>query len=155
MDMSDPSMAMKMFSGMGMASSGVSAFAQYKQGQAQRSAYDYNANVILENMREQASSSELKFESLMGRQRSLYAKAGVDITSGSPLLILADTAMQASEETGRITESGESQAALQRFYGRMAETSSTTGAFSTFLTGLGKSGFQYMMGQKGVNSPYV
>lgn len=39
-----------------------------------------------------------KISKLTGRQRTLYAKAGVDINSISPLMILMEDAMQAEEE---------------------------------------------------------
>lgn len=143
------------YSGIGAASSGISALAQYKKGQAESAAYDYNANVALEKMKQDQESSEAKFSSLMGKQRSLYAKAGVDITSGSPLLMLAETAMQAEEEQQRIKFSGETSATMQKYYGDVAAYSGTTSAMSTFLTGLGKSGLQYTMAQKGVSSPWI
>ena len=85
----------------------------------------------------------------MGRQRALYAKAGVDITTGSPLLILADTAMQAQIESERIRRAGQSEAEIQRYYGRLAASSGKTQAFSTFLTGLGKAATDYYSLKKG------
>jgi hypothetical protein len=143
------------FSGIGAAAGGVSAIAQYKKGQAEKAAYDYNANVALEKMKEQSETSEAKFSSLMGKQRSLYAKAGVDITSGSPLLVLADTAMQAEEEQQRIRASGETSAQMQRYYGDVSAYAGTTGAMGTFLTSLGKSGSQYTAAKAGVSSPWI
>jgi len=136
---------------MGAVSSAVSGFAQYKQGQAQQAAYDYNANVTLEQMKEHEETSEAQYANLMGRQRALYAKAGVDITSGSPLLIAAFTAAQATEEQQRIQYSGETEADLERYYGKVAASSATTGAMSTFLTGLGRSGMQYAWANKNMN----
>ena len=46
---------------------------------------------------EEAASRE-RLKKLMGTQRSLYAKAGVDISSGSPLLMLAETAAEGEME---------------------------------------------------------
>ena len=144
MEMTAPQ-SMQAFAGMGAVGSAASAFGQYKQGQAQRAAYDYNADATLEKMREDEETSAAKFGHLMGRQRSLYAKAGVDIASGSPLLIAMDTAMQATEEQQRIKASGTTEANLQRYYGKVAESSANTSAFSTFLSGLSKAGMQYAM----------
>jgi len=140
-----------LFSGMSAVSSGISAVSQYKKGQAERAAYDYNANITLENMKQEEISSEQKYAELMGRQRSLYAKAGVDITSGSPLLIAVSTAMQEEEEQQRIKTSGESQATMQRYAGEVAEYAGTTGAMTTFLTGLGQAGLGYELRKKGVS----
>ncbi|MGA2160058.1 MAG: hypothetical protein ABSG90_12710 [Dehalococcoidia bacterium] len=144
-----------LFSGMGLAGGTVGAVAQYKKGQAESAAYDYNANVALEKMREESEASTAKFSNLMGRQRSLYAKAGVDITKGSPLLILADTAMQAEEEQERIKYAGETSATLQKYYGDVASYAGTTGAMGTFLTSIGRAGLGYAAAQKGINSPWI
>lgn len=89
--------------------SGVSAFGQYQQGQNQQATYEYNANIALDKARQEEKISEAKYSKLKGEQRSLMAKAGVDLTSGSPLLILANTAMQAKEEEDRIRTSGASE----------------------------------------------
>ena len=144
-----------LYSSIGAASSTVAGYAQYKQGQAQRAAYDYNANVALDKMKESASASELQFSRLMGRQRSLYAKAGVDISSGSPLLVLADTAMQESEEQERIRRSGQSEYDIQKFYGETAGYAGTMGGMTTFLTGLSRAGTQHQMAKHGVSSPWI
>jgi hypothetical protein len=143
-----------MFSGMSAASGAASGVAQYKQGQVQRAAYDYNANVATEKMKEDVVASQTSFDRLMGKQRSLYAKAGVSISSGSPLLILADTAMQAQKDQDRIRASGTAAADMQRFYGEQAEFAGETGGISTFLTSLSKASMGYTMGQKGLGYTY-
>jgi hypothetical protein len=143
-----------MFSGMSAVGSAASGVAQYKQGQAQRAAFDYNADVTMQKMGEEAEASQTSFDRLMGKQRSLYAKAGVSISSGSPLVILADTAMQSQEEQDRIKASGTAAADIQRFYGEQAEYSGTVGGISTFLTGLSKASMSYTMGQKGLGYTY-
>jgi hypothetical protein len=154
MDFTASNMA-AMFSGIGAVSGGVSAIAQYKKGQGESAAYDYNANVALEKMKQDEEASAYKFSALMGKQRSLYAKAGVDITSGSPLLVLADTAMQAEEERQRIEYAGETSAQLQKYYGDVAEYTGKVGAGTTFLTSLGRAGLGYTAAQKGINSPWI
>ncbi len=123
--------------------SGVSGFGQYQQGQNQQAAYDYNANIALDKTRQELKISESKFSRLKGEQRALMAKAGVDLTSGSPLLILADTAMQEEEEMQRIRRSDISEYKMQKYAGKVASWSGTTGGMSTFITGLGKTGLDY------------
>ena len=132
--------ASTMFSAVGALSSAASGFAQYKQGQAQEGAYDINSKIALQQMQDEAKASQLKYQNLIGKQRSLYAAAGVDITSGSPLLIAVDTAAQGAEDTDRIKRAGMYQSALDKYYGNMAAFSGTVGGVSTFLTGLTKSG---------------
>jgi hypothetical protein len=129
--------------GVGAITSGVGAYSQYQEGQAEQRAYNFNADVALANMKQEEADSEQKFAALMGRQRASYGKAGVDITSGSPLLVLADTAMQERREQQRIHEAGTSEAEIQRYYGRVASYKGKMGAMSSFLTGMGKTATDY------------
>lgn len=128
--------------GVGAVTSATGAYAQYQRGQMEKQAYEYNAQVAEEESRQQQTTSERKYAELMGRQRSLYGKAGVDITTGSPLLVLADTAMQERLEAQRIQAAGKSEAAMQRYYGRMAAYGANVGAMTTFMTGLGKTAME-------------
>lgn len=126
------------FAGAGAANSAVSGLGQYESGQQQRAAYDYNADVTLEQMRQQMQTSEAKFSGLVGRQASSFARAGVDIASGSPLLVMLHTAAQGGKEQASEYEAGTEQAALDRYYGKIAAFDGTIGGISTFITGLGK-----------------
>jgi hypothetical protein len=124
------------FQGVGSLFSGVG---QYQSGQAQKSAYNYNAAVALEQSHEQMETSESKFSTLIGRQASLYAKAGVDITKGSPLLVMAHTAAQGGKEQERERAAGQEQATMDRYYGKVAAYTGTTGGITSFLSGLSSS----------------
>lgn len=144
---------------------GLSAYGQYRQGQAQQQAYEYNAKVAEANAEAQKTEttyeeqqSHERLRRLMGTQRTLYAKAGVDLSSGSPLLVLAETAAEGAEEIQAIRYGGDvaatkelNQARLDRMYGKNTYNAGMIGAGSTFLTGLGQAGTQYasMMGQMG------
>ena len=84
-----------------VAGTAVAAYSSYQQGKAQEQAYEYNAQVAEANVQSQKTKAYLdenqqrnRIKRLMGTQRTLYAKAGVDLTSGSPLLVLADTASE-------------------------------------------------------------
>jgi hypothetical protein len=143
------------YSGVSALSSGVSAIGQYQQGQAQRAAYEQNAEIIKQNTEEKQMESEAKYANLLGKQRSLYAKAGVDISSGSPLLVMAATAMQEGEESASIKEAGEMAAAQQQFAGDVAAFQGDTGAMSTFVTGLNKAAFGYKLRKAGVMTPWL
>ncbi len=137
-------MASIIFSAVQMMGSGISVFGQYQQGQGQRTAYDYNASVAMQKTRQEQHASETKYSRLRGEQRALFSKAGVDMTSGSPLLVLANTMMQEEEEAQRIRFSGESEAQMNKWAGKNAAWAGTVGGMSTFLTGLGKVGIDYM-----------
>jgi hypothetical protein len=142
------------YSGISAVSGAASAFSQYQKGVAERDAYNYNANATIMKMNQEIAASSSNFSRLMGRQRSLYAKAGVDISSGSPLLVLADTAMQGAEEAERIKLSGESGAAIQRWSGETAAYAGKIGGISTFLTSLGTAAQKYRFGMSGANPGY-
>jgi len=128
------------FAGMGAVNSAVSGFGQYESGQQTKQAYDYDAAVTLQEMQQKEQTSETKYDNLVGRQATAYAAAGVDIASGSPLLVMAHTAAQKGSEEASENESGTEQAALQRYYGRVAAFNGTIGGIGTFISGLAKAG---------------
>jgi hypothetical protein len=130
------------FAGLGVANSAVAGLGQYESGQEQKGAYDYDAAVALEQSRQQQTTSETKYSTLIGKQATAYSAAGVDIASGSPLLVMAHTAAQGGVEQASEAEAGDQQAALQRYYGKVAAYSGTVGGISTFLGGLSKGGLQ-------------
>ena len=124
------------FAGIGMISSLFGGISEYKTGQAEKSAYDYNAQVTLQNMRAQMVASQQKYSQLAGRQASAYARAGVDISSGSPLLMMTATAGRGGEEAAQIKQAGTEEAALQEYTGRIAAWKGTMGGIGDFLSGM-------------------
>ena len=128
------------FAGVGAADSAVAGFGQYQSGQEQKAAYDYDAQVALQQARQAQQTSEAKYSNLVGRQASAYARAGVDVASGSPLLVMAHTAARGGVEQASEAESGDEQAALQRYYGKIAAFQGTVGGISSFISGLSKAG---------------
>lgn len=128
--------------GLGLGGSAMSAYGQYKAGQAEKAANERNAQIVLEQMEEEQASSEASFSRLMGKQRSAYAKAGVDISSGSPLLVYYNTAMREAEEQKKLKRSGTEQAEMLRKYGRNAATAGTVSAATGFLSSLAQTGLQ-------------
>jgi hypothetical protein len=81
-----------------------------------------------------------KYNRLMGRQRALYAKAGVDLASGSPLLVMSGTASEGEEEARMIRSGGQSEAERMRMYGKMSERVGIIEGMSTLFSGLSKVG---------------
>jgi hypothetical protein len=112
-------------------------------GQEQKSAYDYNADVTLQNMRDQMVTNQQKYSNLVGKQASGYAASGVDITSGSPLLVMAATAARGGEQGQKIEDAGTEEAAMQRYYGKIAAFSGTMSGIGSFLQGITKSATSY------------
>jgi hypothetical protein len=141
----------------GAVSSGVSGFGQYVSGQEQKAAYDYNAQVTLQKMDEQEQTTEAEYSQLIGKQAAAYAAAGVDIKSGSPLLIMAHTAAQNAIQQTSENEAGTEEAELDRYYGKVAAFQGTVGGISTFLSGLSKgiSGVGSILGPSSNSIPTV
>lgn len=131
------------FQGISVLSGGVSGWSKYRAGKAEEGAYKYNAEVALAKAKHEEEQSRTRYQELKGKQAALYAKAGVDLTSGSPLLIMADTAYQEEEEAKYIRAGGTNEALALRYSGKIAAYTEEIGGWSTFLTGLGKTSLEY------------
>lgn len=127
------------FAGIGVLSSMFAGIGQYQAGQAEKAAYDYNAAITLQNMQAEMVASQQKYSALVGKQASAYARAGVDLASGSPLLIMAATAARGAQQGKQIEQAGTEEAALQRYYGRIAAWQGKMGGIGAFLSGMTKS----------------
>jgi hypothetical protein len=141
---------------------GVAAYGQYSSARNQERAYEQNAriaeadaNAVQRKATYEESQARTRLKRLMGTQRALYAKAGVDLSEGSPLFVLADTAAQGEEDLEFIREGGDvaatrlrSTASLQRFYGKAAGTAGAFGAFGTAASGFAKAGIGYAGSKK-------
>lgn len=137
------SAATGIFSGMslaqGMSAAGtlIQGFSQYKQGQAMAAGYEANAEAAEYNMHQEEAKSAEKFDQIVGQQRTLYGAAGVDITSGSPLLIYTDTEFKRKKEEGRIKYAGELESAFSKYYAKQSKKAGVNEMLTTFITGLG------------------
>jgi hypothetical protein len=132
----------------------VSAYGAVKQGQYAKASADYNAEISArdalaakQKAEYDADTSALKFKQLLGKQRALYAKAGVDITEGSPLLMMSFQAEQAERDKQAILYGGKTQsqsdldrANLFRMSGANSQTAGYISGGSTFLSGLANAG---------------
>jgi len=131
-----------------VAGAAIAGYGMIQQGQYQKASNEYNAQISerdAEAARRKAQldadASAAKFKSLLGRQRALYAKAGVDLSEGSPLLTMTYQAEEAEKDRQAILYEGKTaeqsdldRAKLFRFSGSNAATGSYIGAGSTFLT---------------------
>lgn len=137
----------------------LTAAAQIYQGQQQRRATNINADRAAEIEEQQAKAIEEKTrqeealhrasgERLLSTQRALYGKSGVEFT-GTPLLVMADTARQIELDARAIKYGGSIQAAqarnaatLSRTQGssaaKNAQTASYFSAGTTLLQGAGQ-----------------
>ncbi len=139
--------------GIGVLSSVLSGFGSYESGQEQEKAYDYNADITLSNMRDQMEANTEATIARIGKQASAYAASGVDIASGSPLLIMAATAARGAVQGKQIEEAGTEEATLQRYYGKIAAFSGTMGGIGSFLSGVSKAATAYSGAMGNIPSP--
>lgn len=129
----------------GYAGAYMAAVGKYQEGKAAKQAHDYNAERAEERAAFEEEQSRLRWKRLMGHQLALYAKAGVDIDSGSPLLIMSAQAGEAELEALNIRYAGENEAEMQRWYGKKTFAAGKMAAWSTLLSGAGgtSSGYSY------------
>lgn len=114
----------------------TSAFSKYQEGQVKKEAYEYDARLALKKAGIEEKQTREKYNRLMGRQRALYAKAGVDLASGSPLLVMSGTASEGEEEARMIRSGGQSEAERMRMYGDIVERTGMIEGASTLFSGL-------------------
>jgi hypothetical protein len=115
-------------------------------GEAQEQA-ELNAGAAKKKAQFEEEQARLRLRRLIGSQRALYAKAGVDLSSGSPLLTLTQTEEEGQRELEMIRMGGNvdirKQMSQARIYGQQGRTALLGGVMqgtSTFLSGLGKAG---------------
>lgn len=120
---------------------------QYRAGKEAKEEAKESAALTKKKWEIEEEQERRRIRQLLARQKTLYAKAGVDISSGSPLEMLAETEEQAAQEleamrlgkrlaTGALLSRGDvaSQMGQQALIGGMA-----SGA-SSLLGGLSKAG---------------
>lgn len=82
------------------------------------------AKAEAKSIRESAAFEEAQFrkraQTLLAKQRAIGAGAGLDISSGSPLAIMLDSAREAEIEAQSIRRSGEIGAEGKKFESRLA-----------------------------------
>lgn len=126
----------------------LSAGGSISGGQAQQNAY--NANAELEEKQgeiargQSFSSAEQvwqKVQQTLGAQRAAYGAAGVDVGTGSPLEVMAESARRGQLARMATLFQGEAQqqtaqtqAALDRYAGKAAKKAGLIQAGSTLLT---------------------
>lgn len=134
---------------VGLVGTGVSAAGAIAQGQATKQAADYRAenNKILaeDALKRGAQEQEAqrrKDAALLSRQKAVMAAGNVSLASGSPLQILADTAMLGELDASRIQDNTKREeqayladAQLATMEGDNAQTAAMIGAFGTVLGG--------------------
>lgn len=118
--------------------SAIAGFAQQRQAaNAEQDAYNLQAANAQRQGQQEEQMSRDRLRKLLASQRALYAKAGVDLSSGSPLTVLTATAAEGGQEALRIRYGAQSQADVARYTGRQAKAAGYAKATTTLLSGLG------------------
>lgn len=147
---------------------GISAYGVFRQGQAASAEADFrsqiagnnaiiagqNAEIALEKGRAEIRDERRKTKQRIGLQRAQLAAQGFDVSEGSSIDILGDTAALGELDVLRIeadaenrarnfriqASSFESEATLGRFASKNALTAGRIGAGSTLITGAARAG---------------
>ena len=105
-------------------SSAMSSFSGGVQGYAEGilsgRLYERQAEGALREGTYAEEMSRKKTKALLGRQRTLYTKAGVSISGDSPLEVMADTALKGEREALEIRRKTWDQYNMLRFYAKVA-----------------------------------
>ena len=130
--------------GIGIVGSLFAGLGQAESGKQEQKAFDYNAQVDLLNMGNNMVANEQRYSQLVGKQATAYAASGVDITSGSPLLMMAATAGRGGRQAEQIYQQGTEAATLESYYGKLAAWRGKMAGIGTFLSGISKSAQGYL-----------
>lgn len=126
---------------------GVSAYGQYQQGKAEKSAANYNArlaNLQADNEKQKGLEAEAeharKVQQLKAQQRAGMAANGLDLTSDTPMSIFEQTAEWGERDRQTIAHNTDmdvwglrSGSSLYKAQGKNALMSSYYGAGTTLL----------------------
>jgi hypothetical protein len=118
-------------------SAGPSASQSMAEGYAQSSMYSRQAEAAMMEAGLQREEITREEEELKGRQRALYAKAGVDISEGSPLLVMEETAKRAELARERTTWEAQNKYRQLKWAGKMARKGGQMGAIAQGINVLG------------------
>lgn len=136
---------------------GISAYSAYKKGQDEKQAYQMQAGF----KRQQAAQVELaalreidltnnRADKIKSAQMVALGGSGVAATSGSPLLMLEDTAAEAFDEVQAIKQAAayrrktlRQESELGLMLGDQAEEAGYLGAAGSVLTGVSKNPYTF------------
>ena len=139
------------------AAAAFQAYQANEQGKAQNRLAQYNADIATQEAaaaeRDAAIAAADKRRdnaALLSRQRALYAKAGVVGTTGSPLMVAAETAGELERSASAIDTAGANQAralrqqsVLERFSGASARRAGRLNAIGHGIQGISNAASAY------------
>ncbi|MCD6376504.1 MAG: hypothetical protein J7L94_13310 [Caldisericaceae bacterium] len=116
------------------ASTAVSAYSSYATGQAQNNAAEANAKAAERKAEYDEQIHRERVKQLLSKQRAMIGKSGLEM-SGSPLLLMEDTAKQGELDALAIRYGGKINASRYRAQAQAARTQQVLGVGSSLLTG--------------------
>jgi hypothetical protein len=128
------------FGALGLAGSIGSGVMQAQAGADALSAAKGDAKRLEAIGREEANDRRRATRRLIGRQKVAYAGSGIEIGTGTPLDVLADTVAEEELAALRVEQARREQARSLRYQGRAAKRSADASAFGTILGGVGQAG---------------
>lgn len=146
------------------AATAVTAYSAYSAGEREKHARDYNAKMAEYQARTAREAAEVRREIYakkaarqLATMRARYGASGVDISEGSPLLVLMESAGEAAKDELRIKYGGEaeswgllSEAQKEREAGQGAYAGGVLSAGGSLLSGAAK-GYSMYSGGKGIS----
>lgn len=135
---------------LSVAGAGYAAYNSYQQGKATQSLNNYNAAVsdsaaktAESEARAKANAQRAQAQRIKARQRALYARAGVNVNTGTPLVVQTAQAGELEMSALEIQQQGNveaarqrNQAVLDRMAGKSAYKAGATNAGATILQGI-------------------
>lgn len=145
-----------------VASASVGAYSAVKAGESQKEAADYNADMgkmkaqeALQRGAIEGADKRQQARRLAATQAEGAAMSGVEISSGTPLALLTETAglgelnaLRTVNNASREAWGFKAQANLDEFSGRAAQTGGRLNAAGTFLGGASQATLAYRSGLK-------
>lgn len=122
-------------SGMGVLGSFLGAYGDIIQGQEQQKAYEYNADLALQQGQFDLDKLEASEHDTLSTQKAMYAKAGVTM-SGSPLDTALNTASQFEMDKQITNYNTQSKANMDIYKGKVAKQQSEFKAGMAILSGV-------------------
>lgn len=139
--------------GLGVASQVLGGVSAAEQGKAQAKAYAANADIALQQARNQAAQEQDKYKRLAASQRASFGASGVDVNSGSPLDVLADTDAEGAVSAMQMLYGGQLEAANWRQRAASARASGNQALLGGMLGGMTNLALGAAKLQSGSKSP--
>jgi hypothetical protein len=120
---------------MGAGGDFLSAYGAVTQGEEEQTAYNYNANLALEQGQFDVTDLSEQETDTLSTQKAIYAKSGVEF-SGSPLDTAVNTATNFEMDKQIATYNAQSQANMDTYEGQVAKQQADFSAGTDVLGGV-------------------